>query len=185
MTPRPDRERALKALMMASLGGDGAAHRRFLTEVGALLRGYFRARLRGSHDVEDLVQETLIAIHTRRDSYDPAYPVTAWIYAIGRYRMIDHLRRMKRRGIAVQVEDLENELAAPDAADAGTAARDVARLLDGLPEKQRDAIRMTKLEDLTIKEVAARTGWSESDIKVSVHRGLKALGRLMAKDERA
>ena len=99
-------EADLKALMLAGLAGDAAAHRRFLAAVAGNLRAYYRSRLRTApEDAEDLVQETLIAIHTKRDSYDPSYPVTAWIYAIARYRMIDHWRRRKRRGEQIPIED--------------------------------------------------------------------------------
>ena len=87
-------ETELRALLLKGLAGDEAAHRLFLGEAAALLRAYFRNRLRGApEDAEDLVQETLIALHTRRDSYDPSYPLTAWMYAIARYRLIDFLRR--------------------------------------------------------------------------------------------
>jgi DNA-directed RNA polymerase specialized sigma24 family protein len=92
-------EAALRGLLLRGLGGEDAAHRAFLMEAAALLRGFFRNRLRGSpEDAEDLVQETLVALHTRRDTYDPDYPLTAWMYAIARYRLIDHLRRLLRRG---------------------------------------------------------------------------------------
>ena len=78
-------EAALKGLLLKGLAGDEAAHRAFLTEAAALLRAFFRSRLRGrNEDAEDLVQETLVALHTRRESYDPSYPLTAWLYAIAR-----------------------------------------------------------------------------------------------------
>ena len=94
-------EAALKALFLKGLAGDQAATRAFLTEAAALLRAFFRARLRGrTDDAEDLVQETLVALHTRRESYDPNYPLTAWLYAIARYRLIDFLRRAKHRNHA-------------------------------------------------------------------------------------
>lgn len=87
--------------MVQGLAGDQSAHRAFLTEAAGLLRSYFRNRLRGApEDAEDLVQETLVALHTRRESYDPNYPLTAWMYAIARYRLIDHLRRAKHRNHA-------------------------------------------------------------------------------------
>jgi RNA polymerase sigma-70 factor (ECF subfamily) len=176
-------EAQLKALLLAGLGGDGAAHRAFLTEAAALLRAYFRARLRGRpEDAEDLVQETLIALHAKRDTYDPAYPLTAWLYAIARYRLIDHWRRARLRNH----EDLDgiDPGEADPAYDAGDAKRDVATLLAQLPEKQRRSIELVKLEELSVREAAERTGYSESDVKVSIHRGLKTLMRLMAEGAR-
>jgi RNA polymerase sigma-70 factor (ECF subfamily) len=175
-------EVALKALLLKGLTGDEAAHRTFLTEAAALLRAFFRARLRGRpEDAEDLVQETLVALHTRRESYDPHYPLTAWLYAIARYRLIDFLRRARHRNHA-SLDGIEVGESDPDY-DASDAKRDVATLLDRLPEKQRTAIRMVKLEERSVKETAEATGLSESDIKISIHRGLKTLMRLMGEEQ--
>jgi RNA polymerase sigma-70 factor, ECF subfamily len=173
-------EAELKALMLRGLKGDASAHRAFLAGVAGNLRAYYRSRLRNApEDAEDLVQETLIAIHTKRDTYDASYPVTAWIYAIARYRMIDHWRRRGRRGEQIPIEDAP-ELFTAASDEASDAKRDVARLLDMLPKKQRDAIRMVKLEGMSVQDVATKTGLSESDVKVSAHRGMKTLMRLMA-----
>ena len=172
-------EAELRALLLKGLAGDEAAHRAFLTESAALLRAYFRNRLRGApEDAEDLVQETLVALHTRRDSYDPNYPLFAWFYAIARYRLIDHLRRAKLR----RHDGLDGlELGETDPAyEASNARRDIAGLLDRLPAKQRTAIRMVKLEEKSVRETAAATGLSESDVKISIHRGMKALMQLLA-----
>lgn len=173
-------EAKLKALLLQGLTGDEAAHRAFLTEAAALLRGFFRNRLRNApEDAEDLVQETLLALHTRRDTYDPQYPLTAWMYAIARYRLIDHVRRVRRRGQHSSLDDIDIGDADPEY-EASDARRDVATLLEGLPAKQQAAIRLVKIEEKSVKEAAAITGYSESDIKISVHRGLKALTRLMS-----
>lgn len=172
-------EAQLRVLLLKGLAGDEAAHRAFLTEAAALLRAYFRNRLRGrAEDAEDLVQETLVALHTRRDSYDPSYPLTAWLYAIARYRLIDFLRRAKHR--AHDTLDGMDPGGADPAYEASDANRDVGTLLAKLPEKQRRAIELVKLEERSVAEAAKLTGYSESDIKVSIHRGLKALMRLMA-----
>ena len=175
-------EAQLRALLLKGLAGDEAAHRTFLTEAAALLRGFFRNRLRGRpEDAEDLVQETLVALHTRRDTYDPAYPLTAWLYAIARYRLIDFLRRAKHRAHA-SLDGFDAGAPDPDY-DASDARRDVATLLGKLPEKQRMAIRLIKLEEKSVREAAEETGLSESDIKISVHRGLKTLMRLMVEEQ--
>jgi RNA polymerase sigma-70 factor (ECF subfamily) len=175
-------EARLRALLLQGLAGDEAAHRAFLTEAAALLRAFFRARLRGRlEDAEDLVQETLVALHTRRESYDSNYPLTAWLYAIARYRLIDFLRRAKHRAHA-PLDGVDVGEPDPDY-DASDAKRDVATLLDKLPEKQRTAIRLVKLEDKSVREAASETGLSESDIKISIHRGLKTLMRLMGEEQ--
>jgi RNA polymerase sigma-70 factor (ECF subfamily) len=172
-------ETQLRGLLLKGLAGEESAHRAFLTEAAALLRGFFRNRLRGApEDAEDLVQETLVALHTKRDTYDPAYPLTAWMYAIARYRLIDHLRRLRRRGVHNSIDDLDIGDADPEY-EASDARRDVAALLERLPEKQRAAIRLVKIEEKSVREAAEATGYSESDIKISIHRGMKTLMRLM------
>lgn len=178
-------EDQLRTWLLQGLDGHEAAHRAFLGAAAGLLRGYFRNRLRSApEDAEDLVQETLVALHTRRNSYDPAYPLTAWMYAIARYRLIDHLRRVKRRGPHASIDDFDPGADDPKI-DASDARRDVTALLARLPSKQQQAITLVKLEEKSVREAADQTGLSESDIKISIHRGMKTLMRLMAGEARA
>lgn len=171
-------EAALHALMERALNGDERAYQSLLTALSSHLRSYFRRRLfDGGADAEDLVQETLLALHTRRATYDPALPLGPWVHAIARYKLIDHLRRVKRAGVRMALE--ENDLFAEADSEAGLARRDVSRLLAQLPGKQRASIQAVKIDDLSVREASERTSFSESDIKVSVHRGLKALARIV------
>ena len=163
--------------MLAGLSGSAAAYRRLLEAAATRLRAYFARRLGGDcPDVEDLVQETLIAIHQRRESYDRSLPFTAWLHAIARYKLIDHLRRRGVRKL-VSLEDAE-EVAASDEGEALLASVDVERLLKELPEKYQLSIRMTRIEGRSVAETAAVTGQSPSGVKIGVHRGIK---RLMAR----
>jgi RNA polymerase sigma-70 factor (ECF subfamily) len=175
-------ELELHDLMVRGLAGDAGAHRRLLECLGGLFRTFFRGRMRAddASQIEDLVQETLIAIHTRRDTYDAAQPLRAWVYAIARYKLIDHLRRKKTTGVAIPVDEVTS-LFSSDETNTVDAVHDVTALLDQLPAKQRAAIRLVKLEELSIREAAARTGMSESDVKISIHRGMKKLSALAAK----
>jgi len=144
------------------------------------LRAFFRRRLlRLPDDVEDLVQETLLAIHNQRHTYQSGQPLTPWVHAIARYKLIDLLRRRADR--EALHEPLDDELAVFAATDneAAAARRDVLKLLDGLPDRQRLPIQYMKLEGLTVVEAARVTGMSESAVKVGVHRGLRALAKLM------
>jgi RNA polymerase sigma-70 factor (ECF subfamily) len=172
-------EPKLKAWMLAACDGDSRATAQLLQALAPRLRAFFRAKGCSVADAEDLVQETLIAVHTKRAMYDPAQPLLAWVYAIARYRLIDAWRRTGRRGVAVPVDDYLDILAS-EQTEAGDPSRDVATLLGQLPDKQRRAIELVKLSEHSVREAAGITGWSESDIKVSVHRGLKALSRLVA-----
>ena len=163
----------LRALMLAGLDGNGEAHAALLGLLASLLRPFYRRRMRAdADDIEDLVQETLIAVHDRRASYDRRRAFTPWLFAIARYKMIDHFRRRSR---LQPIDGLDEMLVAEGFEDASLARVDVARLLDRLPPKQARAIRDTRIEGLSVAEAAARAGIGESDVKVSVHRGLKAL----------
>jgi RNA polymerase sigma-70 factor (ECF subfamily) len=174
-----DAEPRLKVLMLAALDGDAGAYRALLAALAPHLRGYFARRGAGA-DAEDLVQETLIAIHAKRASYDRALPFTAWLHAIARYKLIDHFRRARLRR-TLPIEDAESVLADADA-DAPSARRDVEQLLAALPARKRELVRQVKLEGLSTAEAAARTGMSESAVKVGVHRALKTLSAMIGRD---
>jgi RNA polymerase sigma-70 factor (ECF subfamily) len=164
----------LHALMQASLAGDAAAYRLLLSELTRHLRSYYLKRLgsSGATQAEDLVQDTLMAIHTRRITYDPARPFTAWFYAIARYKLIDHYRHNRIR-THVPINDMD--FADDTSEESVTARRDIAQALETLPEGQRKLIARVKLEGQSIADTAAETGLSESAVKVGIHRGLKAL----------
>ncbi|MGD9843635.1 MAG: sigma-70 family RNA polymerase sigma factor [Steroidobacteraceae bacterium] len=174
-----DTEAQLHELMRRGLQGDAVAHGEMLQALAHLLRRFYRRRLSHDHaEVEDLVQETLIAIHCKRATYDPTQPFTAWAYAIARYKLIDYLRRQRVR-ITVSIDDC-TELFAVEVTNAEDATRDVRDLLAELPVAQRTAIKLTRLEGLSMEEAAMRSGQSVSGIKVGVHRGLKKLSGLLS-----
>jgi RNA polymerase sigma-70 factor, ECF subfamily len=177
-------EAQLHSLMLLAQMGDSMAARDLLGGLAPRLRAFFRGKGTNAEDSEDLVQETLIAIYTKRAMFDPGQKLLAWAYAIARYRMIDRWRRTGRRGPHLAIEDHENVLAA-ELPEAGDPSRDVARLLANLPAKQRQIIELVKLQDLSLQEAADRTGLSLSDIKISIHRGMKALMRLVANPDPA
>jgi RNA polymerase sigma-70 factor (ECF subfamily) len=169
-------EEALKALMLLALDGDEAAYRRLLTALRALLVGYYSRRMAAATkaDMEDLVQETLLALHSRRSTYDRKRAFTAWFFSIARYKLIDHHRGYGGRRLAET--ELGEEIESDFSEDTMTARMDVERLLDGLSPKQQELIRQVKLEGRSVADTANRTGQSESAVKVSIHRALKALG---------
>jgi RNA polymerase sigma-70 factor (ECF subfamily) len=175
-----DAEVQLKALMSASLGGDASAYRKLLAEAGAHLRAYYGRRLASQADVEDLVQEALIAMHTRRSTYDPSQPLTPWLHAIARYKLIDHFRRTGRRQ-TVSLDDAGDFLGHTDYEDA-IARRDAERLLAKLPARTRQLVRSVKFEGLSAKETAERAHMSESAVKVAVHRALRSLSSMLKRE---
>jgi len=176
-------ETRMKALMIAGMAGHARAHNMLLSLCAERLKQYFSRRLSDRvADVEDLVQETLIAIHQRRESYNPGLPFTAWLHAIAHYKLVDHFRRSRLRA-TLPIDDFF-DLAVNDESTAINAAADIDKLLKSLPLKQQEAIRLTRLTGLTVPEAAAATGQSESGIKVGVHRGLKQLMATIKGSER-
>jgi RNA polymerase sigma-70 factor, ECF subfamily len=180
-------EAALRALMMAGLDGDAVAHRTLLGRLSRHLRAYYKGRLarigRSASEAEDLVQEALIAVHIQRHTYDPAELLTPWVYATARYKPIDHLRRTRASLADVPIDDAE-EIMAQDDHVATESAHDLHRLLSKLPEKMRRAMQYVKLDGLNVAEAARRCGVSESAVKVSVHRGLRALAASIAREKK-
>lgn len=131
-------------------------------------------------DVEDLVQESLLAIHNKRHTYNRTQPLGAWVHAIAKYKLVDFLRgRGIRESFNDSLEDI-GELFAYSNVEAAEARRDIMKLLDQLPEKHRMPIIYTKLEGLSVEEAADKSGMSESAIKVGVHRGLKKLSAMVS-----
>src|SRR6202022_4953880 len=110
MSIRSD-EPELRGLMLAGPNGDAAAHKALLTRLSANLRAYFKTHLaqigKGPADAEDLVQETLSALHTRRHTYDRSKPLTPWVYAIARYRLVDFLRRTRTSMTDVAIDEAD------------------------------------------------------------------------------
>lgn len=177
-----DFEAALQPLWLRAQRGDEAAYREALGHITKRLRGWLRRRMQSLPDeIEDLVQETLLAIHLQRGTYDPAVPVSRWVLAIARHKLIDLWRRRGRREALNDALDDVGEGALPAVADEFPVQRDLATLLGELPQAQQEAITMTKLEGLSMAEASARSGVSVSALKVQVHRGLKRLAELARK----
>ena len=170
------KEDRLKDQLVRGLAGDNTAYQMFLMELSAHLRAFLRKRLsRLPDEVEDLVQESLLAVHNQRHTYDPDQPLSAWVQAIARYKLVDLLRRRSAHELLTDPLDEEMDIFSTADADAAEARRDLNKLLAELPDQQRLPIIHTKLEGLSVMQAATLTGMSESAVKVGVHRGLKAL----------
>jgi len=174
--PWSDTEADLRNMFLQGLAGDAVAYRNFLQKLSQHLRAFLGKRLFGwPDDVEDLVQECLLAMHNQRHTYQSDQPLTAWVHAIARYKMIDLLRaKGSREALHTPIDD-EMELFVDSAVEASDARRDLGTMLASLPERQRLPIQHVKIEGLSVAETASLTGMSESAVKVGVHRGLKAL----------
>ncbi len=170
-------EPTLARLMTLSQAGDRQAYAALLESCQRWLRAYYSRRIAPAQ-LDDLVQETLVALHTKRASWDATRPFLPWLAAIARYRWVDHLRRLYR----ADEHELHEELIGTDE-EPGIAARiSLERLLGLLPPAQERAIALVKIEGLSIAEASAATGQSESLVKVNIHRGLKKLAAIIEKE---
>ncbi len=164
---------ALRRAMARALEGDKAAYRMLLDESRRWLIGYYRRRV-PPQMIDDLVQETLVSVHSKRQTFDPSRPYLPWLAAIARYRWVDALRRLQHteelHGAEVLSEEEENDV---------VARLSIGRLLSHLPAGQANAIVLTRIEGRSVTEAARICGQSESLVKVNVHRGLRKLADLV------
>ena len=166
-------------LMQAAQNGDKAATNVLLSEAGLWLERYFRRRM-PPHAIDDLVQDVIISLYTKRATWDPSRPFLPWLAAIARYRWVDHLRKIYKH----ESKELMEDDAAQDSDEDVVMARiSLDRLFGQLPEGQAEVIEMVKISGLSIKEAADKTGQSESLVKVNIHRGLKKLAMMVEKAE--
>jgi RNA polymerase sigma-70 factor (ECF subfamily) len=175
-----DIEEKLRALLLLALKGDNTAYAGFLTRSSVHLRAYFRRRLVSfPDDVEDLVQETLLALHNQRHTYRPSERLTPWLFAIARYKLVDSLRlHAPRRAVEIAIDDDMDDMALFEGETAAAEARrDLRKLLDTLPDRHRLPILQVKVEGKSVAEAALHLGMSESAVKIGIHRGLKLLAR--------
>lgn len=160
----------MAALMGRAQAGDAAAYRAVLDHSRSWLIGFYRGRIDPAA-ADDLVQETLISVHAKRATYDPARPFLPWLAAIARYRWVDRLRKTYRSAET----ELDETLAEGDHEAEVVSRISIDRMLARLSEGQAEAIKLVKIEGLSIAEASGRTGQSESLVKVNIHRGLKKL----------
>lgn len=164
---------ALRLAMKRALGGDKTAYRMVLDESRRWLILYYRRRV-PPQMIDDLVQETLVSVHGKRQTFDPSRPYLPWLAAIARYRWVDTLRRMR------ETDELNPEDVVADGEESAVVARlSIGRLLDHLPVGQANAITLTRIEGRSVAEAAKICGQSENLVKVNVHRGLRKLADLV------
>lgn len=162
-------------LMVAAQAGESDAYDRLLRELDTWLRGFYARRLPGSA-AEDAVQDTLLAIHHKRHTYDPSRPFGAWFMAIARYKWIDRVRDASR----FITLSLDAEIPVEDHGESTISAAALDNLLGRLKPAQASVIRLVKLRGLSIAHASGATGQSAALVKINIHRGLKKLTALVS-----
>lgn len=174
---------ALDDLLLAANAGDEKAYRAFLVEVSVIVRRFATRRMprqSAGFDVEDLVQEILLAVHNKRHTWRAGEPVAPWLFAIARYKAIDAYRRRGRR-IEVDIADFSDVIEDPGAVPSAVG-HDVSRALDSLAGRQRAVVSALSVEGKSIGETAEKLDMSEGAVRVAFHRGLAAIAKKFGRD---
>jgi len=188
MEPQDARHQRLSRLMQAVQAGDGRAYAELLAEITPILRGVVRNQRRflDQADIEDLTQDILLALHGVRATYDPQRPFLPWLLGIVRNRLSDRARLYARHGAhEMQVENLPVTFSDEAANIDNEGYRDpelLKQAIEALPPGQRTAIEMLKVQEMSLKEAAAKTGMTIGALKVAVHRGMAALRAALKKN---
>ncbi len=167
--------------MARAQDGDAGAYRTLLLAITPFLRALVANAHRNPSDIEDIVQDILLSLHTVRHTYDPGRPFRPWLIGIARHRVIDRLRRQGRHAaneVALSPEHEDLLVSPADAASDMFRVRALEAALAALPRGQRDAVTLLKLKQLSLKEAAGATGLSITALKVACHRGMRSLRRL-------
>ena len=175
---RPADDPLLDDLLRAANRGDQRAYADFLRAVTPLVRGIARARGSGvgADVIEDIVQETLLALHQKRHTWREDMPVRPWLYAIVRYKVVDAFRARGRR-VHLPIEDFAELLPAEPQADP-TERRDAERMIAELDPRSARIITAIGLEGASVAETSAALHMTEVAVRVALHRGLKKLAQL-------
>lgn len=173
----PEQESDLGRLMALAQDGDRQAYEELLTRVAALVRALVRRRTGDASWSEDVVQDALVALHRARHTYDAGRPFAPWMYAIAQNRLVDALRVTRRRLLREIQPDVMPEPSRRALQERDALRADVRRAVAALPDRQRQVIELLKFEDLSVRDVATRLGMSEANVKVTAHRGYRALRR--------
>lgn len=167
-------------LMAAAQDGHGGAYRRLLDELRHWLSRFYARRLPPAL-VDDAVQDTLIAIHAKRHTYDRARPFKPWLTAVARYKWIDRLRAISRS----RTDELDDDVAVGDHETMVVSATLLHALMRELKPAQATVIRLVKIDGYSIEEASARTGQSTALVKVNIHRGIAKLSAIAQRQAHA
>ncbi|MGQ0485061.1 MAG: sigma-70 family RNA polymerase sigma factor [Hyphomicrobiales bacterium] len=168
-------EAELARLMQAAIAGDERAYGDFLQRAAYVVRVFARRKIvRGGIDPEDIVQETLLAIHIKRHTWRQDAPVTPWLYAIANYKLIDAFRHCGRR-VEVEIGEIAETFAEP--ASETVSDREIGRALATLAPGQRSVVAAVSVDGRSISETAKSLRMSETAVRVALHRGLTAIAR--------
>ncbi|WP_208820082.1 sigma-70 family RNA polymerase sigma factor [Bradyrhizobium neotropicale] len=172
-----EREDEWTGLMRSAISGDSTAYHRLLKAITPVLRAAARRGLaRAGQPIdqsEDIVQDILLAVHSKRHTWDVNAPFAPWLFAIARNKLIDALRRRGKR-VFVNIDDFA-EILPGEAQEERASASEIATHLNALPARQREVLQSIAVDSASIKDTAAKFSMSEGAVRVALHRGLANL----------
>jgi RNA polymerase sigma-70 factor (ECF subfamily) len=183
-----DRDRDRAMLMARAQAGEREAYRRLLADITPFIRAIALRRFRIASEVEDAVQDVLLTVHIIRHTYDPSRPFAPWLVAIANRRIVDRLRSRARSNLRETPLSSKHETFLVAEAKLEYTGSDAAALrtaIEHLPSGQRRAIKLLKLEEISLKEAAAQSGMSIAALKVATHRGMSSLRRMLGGQRRS
>lgn len=140
---------------------------------GAQLRRFIQRRVDDPLDVDDILQDVFVKIHTRVESVKNTERIGAWLYQLTRYTIIDYYRT--RRPDVPLPEALTEVTPTMEPTPEEEIAAGLKPMVNGLPDKYRQALLLTEFEGLKQTELAERLGISISGAKSRVQRGREML----------
>jgi RNA polymerase sigma-70 factor (ECF subfamily) len=178
----PVRDIDWSILMARAQDGDRAAYLRVLEAMTPYLRALAARHQRDPNEIEDAVQDVLLTVHSIRHTYDPARPFGPWLVAIANRRFFDRLRRQGRTRARETPLTAEHETFSSSQASMEKMSdrHELEGAIDKLPPTQRQAIRLLKLKEMSLKEAATESGISVAALKVATHRALKNLRKMLS-----
>ncbi len=180
----PARELDWSILMARAQAGDSEAYRCLLEDMTPYLRTIAAKRHRDASDIEDALQDILLTVHAIRHTYDPSRPFGPWLAAIAKRRIIDRLRRQARaksRESALATEHVTFPAPPANLNETASDGRALREAVERLPPGQRQAIKLVKLKEMSLKEAALASGMSVASLKVATHRAMKSLRTVLGK----
>jgi RNA polymerase sigma-70 factor, ECF subfamily len=172
---------SLDVLMAKIVGGDPRAFEAFYRQLAPRIRGFLRVLSGDERVAEDVTQTTFLKVFRARDTYQIGAAVEPWVFAIARRTLLDHRRARRRRPEDLSVDGSVPERAVFEETVEGFERLDAGTLdalhvgLQRLPDAQREAIMLLKVQGLSVAEAAQIAGVAPGALKVRAHRAYEAL----------
>lgn len=183
MAETDDQKLLLEGLMRLAQSGNKKAYAALFCAITPLIKAFVAKRISNIDDVDDVVQDTLLSIHYAGHTYDTQRSFKVWMFTIARNRLNDYLRRIykDRTFTEISLDDITYEISAEDVTGGPKQSEYINRILDLLPEKQREIVSMMKIEGYTAEDTAKKMNMSVSAVKVAAHRAYKLLAIKLGK----